>query len=361
MSFRLFIPGPVELSEETRRAMGSPMIGHRSPEFVELYQSIQPDLQNLFYTEDPVFISTSSAWGIMEGALRNVVKNRVLNCMSGAFSDKWFDVSKRCGKNASALQLDWGKAIKPEMVEAELSKGQYDAITLIHNETSTGTMNPLEEIMEVVRKFADVISVVDTVSSFSVLPIEKDALGIDVLLTGSQKALALPPGMALFAVSQRAMDRAAQLQDRGYYFDFHEFKRNHDRGMTPSTPVISHIYALKQQLQSIKKEGIQARYDRHRRLNAMVRNWAKDRGFALFPEAGFESVSLTCVRNDGQVDLPSLNHFLRNNFKVQMDQGYGKIKGKTFRINNMGNETEETISWYLDCLDQAISANKATA
>ena len=336
--------------------MGSPMIGHRSPEFVELYRSLQPGLQKLFSTVDPVFVSTSSAWGVMEGSLRNVVKKGVLNCMSGAFSDKWFDVSKRCGKNAAALRFDWGRAVKPERVEAELATGKYDAITLIHNETSTGTMNPLEEIMEVVGKYPEVISIVDTVSSFSVVPIEKDALGIDVMLTGSQKALALPPGMALFSVSRRALERALELEDRGYYFDFHEFKRNHQKGMTPSTPVISHIFALKQQLGRIEEEGIQARHDRHRRLNAMVRRWAKDRGFELFPEAGYESVSLTCIRNDGQVDVPALNQYLRQNFAVQMDQGYGKIKGKTFRINNMGNETEETIGWYLDCLDQAIAA-----
>lgn len=336
------------------------MMGHRSPEFVELYRSVQPGLQKLFHTTDPVFVSTSSAWGVMEGALRNVVKKRVLNCMSGAFSDKWFDVSKRCGKNATALRFDWGRAVRPERVEAELATGKYDAITLIHNETSTGTMNPLEEIMEVVAKFPEVISVVDAVSSFSVLPIEKDALGIDVLLTGSQKALALPPGMALFSVSRRALERASELEDRGYYFDFHEFNKNHQRGMTPSTPTISHLFALKQQLGSIEEEGLQARYDRHRRLNAMVRGWAKDREFELFPEAGYESVSLTCIRNDGQVDVPSLNQFLRQTFAVQMDQGYGKIKGKTFRINNMGNETEETIAWFLDCLDQAIAATGST-
>ena len=336
--------------------MGGSMIGHRSPEFVELYRSLQPGLQKLFYTTDPVFISTSSAWGVMEGALRNVVKKRALNCMSGAFSDKWNDVSKRCGKKATALRFEWGKAVKPEKVEAELATGRYDAITLIHNETSTGVMNPLEEIMEVLDNFPEVISVVDVVSSFTVLPIEKDKLGIDVMLTGSQKALALPPGMALFSVSERALARASELEDRGYYFDFHEFKRNHDKGMTPSTPCISQIYALKQQLGSIEEEGHEARYERHRRLNAMVRGWAKERGFGLFPEEGYESVSLTCIRNDGKFDVPALNQYLRRNFGVQMDQGYGKIKGKAFRINNMGNETEETIAWFLDCLDQGMEA-----
>jgi aspartate aminotransferase-like enzyme len=339
--------------------MGTPMIGHRSPEFVELYQSIQPDLQRLFYTKDPVFISSSSAWGVMEGSLRNVVQKGVLNCMSGAFSDKWLEVSERCGKNAKGLGYEWGIAIKPEDVRRELATGEFDAITLIHNETSTGVMNPLEEIMEVLREFPDVISIVDTVSSFSVLPIEKDKLGIDVLLTGSQKALALPPGMALISVSERALDRALKLKDRGYYFDFHEFKSNHDKEMTPSTPVISHIYALKQQLGVINNEGLEKRYARHRHLNALVREWVSSKGLKLFAEPGYESVSLCCVANDGSLNVSAMNKYLRANCNAQMDQGYGKIKGKTFRISNMGNETEATINEYLGMLDQAIAATKS--
>ncbi|MCB1124190.1 MAG: alanine--glyoxylate aminotransferase family protein [Verrucomicrobiae bacterium] len=335
------------------------MIGHRSPEFVELYQSIQPDLQKLFYTSDPVYISTSSAWGVMEGALRNVVQKGVLNCMSGAFSDKWFDVSQRCGKEAKALSYEWGIAVKPEDIRRELETGAFDALTLIHNETSTGTMNPLEEIMEVLKDFPDVISIVDTVSSFSAMPIEKDKLGIDVMLTGSQKALALPPGMALLSVSQRALDRAANVPDRGYYFDFHEFQSNHEKGMTPSTPVISHIFALKQQLASIQAEGLENRYARHRHLNSIVREWVASKGLKLFPEPGYASISLCCVANDGSLDVSAMNKFLRSSHNAQMDQGYGKIKGKTFRINNMGNETEATITEYLGFLDEAIEATRS--
>ena len=257
----------------------------------------------------------------------------------------------------SAVRL--GTAIKPEDIRRELETGEFDAITLIHNETSTGTMNPLEEIMQVLRDLPDVISIIDTVSSFTVLPIEKDRLGIDVILTGSQKALALPPGMALLSVSQKALDRAAQLPDRGYYFDFHEFQKNHEKGMTPSTPTISHIYALKQQLATINAEGLENRYKRHRELNTIVRNWVKERGLSLFPETGYEAVSLCCVSNEnGKLDIPAMNKYLRENCNAQMDQGYGKIKGKTFRINNMGNETEATIREYLDMLDKAIEATQ---
>src|SRR5882757_7251179 len=226
MSYKLFIPGPIAVSEKTLRAMAQPMIGHRSTDFVALYQSLQPDLQALFSTKDPVYLSTSSAWGVMEGSIRNLVKKKVLCCMNGAFADKWNDVALRCGKQSTALKFEWGQPVDPEAVRRELATGAYDAITLIHNETSTGTMSDLPAIMAVVREFPEVISIVDTVSSFTVLPIKKDELGIDIFLTGTQKALALPPGMSLLSVSKRALERAATVGDRGYYFDLIEFQKN---------------------------------------------------------------------------------------------------------------------------------------
>lgn len=354
MSYKLFIPGPVEVSQKTYDAMTTPVFGHRSADFVELYQSIQPDLQKLFYTDDPVFLSTSSAWGVMEGALRNLTARKVLNCMSGAFSDKWFDVARRCGKSAKDLRFEWGQPVDPEAIRRELATGEFDSITIIHNETSTGTMNPLAEIMAVVREFPEVISIVDCVSSFSALAIKKDELGIDVLLTGSQKALALPPGLALFSVSKRALERAKTLEDRGYYFDFLEFLANHKKGMTPSTPTIPHIFALRSKLEDIFSEGLEKRYARHATLNKMVHQWVRKHEFALFPPEEFASITLTCVRNTREIDVAGLNKILKSRFKCVIDGGYGKIKGKTFRISNMGDETEETIGGLLNDLDSAL-------
>lgn len=355
MSYKLFIPGPIAVSEKTLRAMTHPMIGHRSPDFVALYQSVQPDLQELFYTKDPVHLSTSSAWGVMEGSIRNVVKTKVLNCMNGAFADKWNDVSRRCGKEATALKFEWGQPVAPEAVRAELSKGGYDAITLIHNETSTGTMSDISAIMAVVREFPEVISIVDTVSSFSVVPIKKDELGIDILLTGSQKALALPPGLSIFSVSDRARERAASMADRGYYFDLLEFAKNHEKGMTPSTPVIPLIYALQSKLEDINVEGIEARYARHARLNQTVRQWGHGHGLKLFPAEEYGSLSLNCFVNDQGIDLPALNSVLKAKHNLVIDGGYGKLKGKAFRISNMGDETDETIAELLSALDSALA------
>src|SRR5713101_971388 len=239
---KLFIPGPVEVSEDTFEAMSQPMIGHRGSGFQDMYAAIQPKLQQLLYTKNPVFISTSSAWGVMEASIRNLVGKKVLNCCCGAFSDKWFDVAKRCGKNAEPLQVEWGKHIDHKDVDLALATGKFDTVTLIHNETSTGVMNPLPEICCTLAKYPDVLLIVDTVSSFSAMKIDMDALGVDVMLTGAQKALALPPGFSLFSVSEKAFARAEKQKDRGYYFDFLEFRKQQAEWMTPSTPSIGHIF-----------------------------------------------------------------------------------------------------------------------
>jgi len=352
---KLFSPGPVEVSEKTMRAFSRPMIGHRSKDFQALYADIHPKLQQVFYTKQPVYVSTSSAWGVMEGSLRNLVSKKVLNCMSGAFSDKWFDVAKKCGKSAEALQVEWGQPILPEAIEAKLATGEFDAVTLIHNETSTGTMNPLPEIAAVMRKYPDVMFIVDCVSSFTAMKIPFDELGIDVMLAGTQKALALPAGAALFTVSEKAYAKAATLKDRGYYFDFLEFKKNQESDMTPTTPSISHFYALQSKLEDIFTEGLEARYARHMENAKVTRAWAKDRGIPYFPKAGYESISLSCLSNAKNYDIPKLISLLKKKHSCTIDGGYGKIKGTSFRISHMGDETTENIKQLLGWIDGCIA------
>src|SRR5437763_11899894 len=283
---QLHIPGPVEVSEKTFRAFCSPMIGHRGQGFKDLYAKMQPQLQSLLSTRQLVYLSTSSAWGVMEGAIRNLVSKKVLNCMCGAFSDKWLDVSKRCGKDAEALQVPWGSPVRAADVDKKLASGQFDALTLIHNETSTGVMSPLAEIVALKKKYPDVMFIVDAVSSMSAVPLKFDELGIDVLLAGTQKAFAMPPGCAVFVCSPAALAKSATMKDRGYYFDFVEFQKNAEQSMTPSTPSIGHVYALASKLEDFFAEGLEARYARHKKLAEMTRAWAAKNGFNLFPEPG---------------------------------------------------------------------------
>jgi aspartate aminotransferase-like enzyme len=356
---KLHIPGPVEVSEKTFKAFRSPMIGHRGQGFKDLYAKIQPQLQQLLSTKQLVYVSTSSAWGIMEGAIRNLVSKKVLNCMCGAFSDKWFDVSKRCGKDAEALQVEWGLPIRAEAIDKKLATGQFDALTVIHNETSTGVMSPIEEIAALKKKYPDVMFIVDSVSSMTAVPLKFDELGIDVLLAGTQKAFALPPGTGIFVCSKAALAKAATIKDRGYYFDFAEFQKNAEQSMTPSTPSIGHVFALSSKLDEFFAEGLENRYARHKKTNQMTRGWAAKHGFTLFAEKGFESLTLTCVNNGAKpggkiVDVPKLQKLVKDQGFL-IDGGYGKIKGKTFRISNMGDETEATMNQLLAAMDKAMS------
>ncbi|MEY2486579.1 MAG: hypothetical protein QOH39_2227 [Verrucomicrobiota bacterium] len=351
---KLFTPGPVEVSVKTLAAFSRPMIGHRGEPFRNLYRDVHPKLQTLFGTKQPVFLSTSSAWGVMEASIRNLVGKRVLCCMCGAFSDKWLDVAKRCGKEAEALQVDWGKHIDHKAIDQKLDTGKFDTVTLIHNETSTGVMNPLPEICCTLAKYPDVALIVDTVSSFSAVRIDMDALGIDVLLTGSQKALALPPGFSLFSVSEKAFARAGKQKDRGYYFDFLEFKKQQADWMTPTTPSIGHIYALQSKLDEIFEEGLDARYARHARTNALVHEWVRRASFDFFAEDGYRSKTLTCVKNSRGIEVAKMVRDLREKHHLVIDGGYGKLKGETFRLSNMGDETQETISHLLACLDDVL-------
>ena len=355
---KLHIPGPVEVSEKTFKALCSPMVGHRGQGFKDLVAKMQPQLQTLLATKQLVYLSTSSAWGVMEGAIQNLVAKKVLNCMCGAFSDKWLDVSLRCGKQAEGLQVPWGSPIRAEEIDKKLATGQFDALTLIHNETSTGTMSPLAEIAALKKKYPDVMFIVDAVSSLTALPINFDELGIDVLLAGTQKAFALPPGLAVFAASPAALAKAATIKDRGYYFDFVEFEKNAKDNMTPSTPAIPHVYALASKLDDFYAEGLEARFARHKKTNQMTRDWAAGHGFTLFPDAGYESVTLTCVNNGAKpggrtVDAAKLQKLVKDQGFL-IDGGYGKIKGTTFRLSNMGDETEATMQQLYTALDNAM-------
>jgi aspartate aminotransferase-like enzyme len=352
---KLFTPGPVEVSGKTLAAFARPMIGHRGADFKNLYREIHPRLQTLFGTKQPVFLSTSSAWGVMEASIRNLVSRGVLCCMCGAFSDKWLDVARRCGKTAEPLRVEWGNHIDPKEVDTKLASGRFDAVTLIHNETSTGVMNPLPEICCTLAKYPEIVLIVDTVSSFSAMKIEMDALGIDVMLTGSQKALALPPGFSLFSVSEDAFARAGKIDDRGYYFDFLEFKKQQADWMTPTTPSIGHIFALQSKLEEIFDEGLEARFERHLRTNALVRDWVRRAGFDFFADEGFGSITLTCVRNNKGIDVLDLAKRLRERHHLVINPGYGKLRGQTFRLSNMGDETEQTVAHLLACLDDCLN------
>jgi len=353
MTKKLYIPGPVEVGLDVLEAMAAPLVGHRMKEYAEVHRSVTTGLKALLNTSDPVFLSTSSAFGVMEGAVRNLVQKRCANFGNGAFSNKWHDVTRRCGLEADAFKAEWGEPITAEMVDKALATGKYDAMTLVHNETSTGVMSPLAEIAEVMQKYPDVSFIVDTVSSMSAVPLDVAALRTDVCLAGVQKAFGLPPGLAVFAVSRRALEKARTTPNRGYYFDFEEFAANDLKDNTPSTPCISLIYALDHQLRKFFAEGLENRYARHREMAETTREWVLAQGFSLFAAEGARSQTLTCGRNDGRTDLEMLKKLAAER-GYAIDNGYGKIKNETFRIPHMADMTLVDLQELFDLLEELL-------
>jgi predicted phosphoserine aminotransferase len=350
---KLFIPGPVEVHPEVLKACSVPMISHRAKEYEALQARTRDKLKELLNVKSGrVFLFTSSATGAMEGAVRNLSTKRVLSCACGAFSERWHEIAKENGRAADIYAAAWGTPNRPEEIDKLLATGKYDAITLVHNETSTGLMNPLKEIAAIVRRHPDVMFCVDAVSSMAGVAIDFEALGIDMLLAGVQKAFGLPPGLTVVAVSPRALKKAAGVPDRGHYFDLVQFQKYDDKNQTPETPAISLINALDVQLDRMKKDGFEARYAKTLEMAKFCRAWA-EKHFALFPEKGYESVTLTAVRNNKGVDVAKLNADLAKR-GVTISEGYGKIKDQSFRIAHMADITLQDVRELLTMIDEIL-------
>lgn len=350
MANKLFIPGPTEVRKEILNELSNPQIGHRTQEFKDLFGGMKPGLKKLFYTENDVLISTSSGSGFWEAAIRCCVNKKVLHATNGSFSKKWAKLSEQCGREVGTIEYDWGKAIKAEDVDEELSTGEYEAFCMVHNETSTGVMSDLESVSEVMKKYPDVLWFVDAVSSLAGVKIEVDKLGIDFCLASSQKALALPAGLAVASISEEAYKKAETVEGRGYYFDIIQLKKMYDKNQTPYTPSIPHLYALKKQLERIEVEGLDKRFERHKEMADYVRNWALNNGMGLFPEKGFESNTVTCIVNTKKLDFKEIKKDMATK-GYSIDSGYGKLNEKlesegkpsTFRIAHMGDLTLDEI------------------
>jgi len=354
---RLVIPGPVEIREEILQAQTEWMVGHRSAAFSDLFARLQVKLRQAFLTQYRVFVVGASGTGLWEGASRSCIRDgrKVLHLTGGAFSERWATVSELNGKSVDVIQVEWGQAHTPEMVEDALKRQSYDAVCLVHNETSTGVLNPIREIAEVVNRYDDTLIMVDTVSGILGAEVRADDWGIDVLLTSSQKAFALPPGLAFASVSDRAIERAKQVTNRGYYFDFVTLDKSLQKNNTPSTPPISLMFAADRQLDDVLAEGLPNRWQRHLQMRDMTHAWALDRGFGLFAQEGYRSPTVTSIDNRQRgMDVNAMAAFMREKYFV-MDKGYGNIKGQTFRIGHMGDMTIETVQEILDGLDEFLA------
>jgi len=340
------------VSPDVAERMSEPMIGHRSKEYAELHASTVEKLKKLMYTQNRVFLGACSSSGWMEAAIINCVAKKALHVVNGAFSKRWLKMSKAWGKEADSVEIPWGSAAKPADLEEKLNSGEYDVLFVTHNETSTAAMTPLEGFGKLCAD-NDVIFCVDAVSSMAGVKIEVDKLGIDVLVTGTQKCFAVAPGLAMTSVSQRALDRSVKVPYRGLYFDYQDFLKKDEKNNTPSTPPIPQIMALDYQLDKIlNKEGLENRFRRHREMADYSRGWVK-KNFELYTDDWCSSDTVTCAKNSRDADLEALKSGLGKK-GYAFSNGYGDLKGKAFRIAHMGDRQMSELKEYLSAMEEIL-------
>src|SRR6185295_139667 len=341
---KLFIPGPTQVHPDVLAKMATPMIGHRGKDASDLQRSISDKMRKLMFTTGKIVLSTSSGTGLMEGAIRSATAKRAIVFSIGAFGKRWHELAKLNGVETDLHEETFGQPTLPETVDKYLKTGKYDTITLTHNETSVGIMNPAEGIAEVIKKYPDVVWLVDCVSSLAGAKVEVDKLGIDICITSSQKALALPPGLAIASISPKAEARFETVGNKGYYFDLKNLVKYVDKKdhQYPSTPSLPHMFALDFQLDRIFTEGLESRFTRHLEMAEFMIEWS-NKYFKQFARPGFESMTVTCIANTRNINVGDLNKEL-GKLKMQISNGYGDLKDKTFRIAHMGELTMDDMA-----------------
>jgi aspartate aminotransferase-like enzyme len=350
---KLFTPGPTHVRDRVLEAQTEPIIHHRSKEYSTLQQEVTSKLQKLLYTEQRVYLFTSSSTGVMEGSIRQATNKKILNTVCGAFSQRWHQICEANGVPSDTVEVEWGQAVTPDVVDEALASGEYDAMTVVFNETSTGLLNPVGEIAELVHeKYPDVLILVDAVSGMAGAKMEFDKWGVDVALAGVQKCFALPPGLTICAVSDRARERALEVPDRGYYFAYEQMDKKYEKHQTRATPAISLIEALNAQLDDILVLDLENRWERHLEMAAYVQDWAREH-FGLFSDERYLSPTVTNVKNTRGISVADLNSDLALR-GAQISNGYGPLKEKCFRIAHMGDLTLDDLKWLTDQIEDIL-------
>jgi aspartate aminotransferase-like enzyme len=358
---RFFLPGPTEVHPEVLASMQKPVIGHRGPEMRALLEGLEPGLQEMFGTERPVYVSTSSATGLMETAITNLSSRRVLALVCGAFGDRFRAIAERCGRPVDFIRVDAGEPNTALSVEHALTEepDRWDLVTVVHSETSTGVLNPVAEIAETVRRHEGVLLAVDGVTSVGGTPIRFDDWDVDFLLTGSQKAIALPPGLAFGVASDRALERASQIPARSFYFDLLAFDRRAREYQTTNTPAVSLFYALDRQLERIAIEGLESRFNRHAAMSARTATWVDELHEDLGPEygilaaPGYRSPTVTAITLPMAIaGSRVVSSVKERGFTIAT--GYGELKNRCIRIGHMGDHSLDELEVLLSVIREVL-------
>jgi len=355
-----FLPGPTEVRPAVLDAMRGPMLPHRGAAFEALFARVQGHLRPVFRTARPVYVATASATGLMEAAIRCAPPGGVLALVNGAFSERFAQIAEACGRAVTRVGGDWHRAVPLDAVEGALRAARYAAVTVVHSETSTGVLTPLPPLAALARAHGARL-LVDSVTGLGGAPVETDAWGLDFVLTGSQKALALPPGLAFGVASADFIREAAGTPGRGLYFDLVEYEESVHRNQTPNTPALSLLYAADVQGAHIAAETVEGRWARHAAMAAQAHAWvgtlreATGAPFCLYAPAGERSPTVTAVALPPGVEGGDVVRAVaRAGFVI--GDGYGRLKGRTIRIGHMGDHTPEGLARCLDAVGEALAA-----
>lgn len=352
---RFFVPGPVYVREAIRRELTHPVIAHRSAEFRALWTAISEPLPPLFRTVRAGMVATGSSTLLMEAGLVSLTERDVLHLVNGAFSARWLAIGRSLGRVADELSVPWGEAVTPDLLRAALRRKRYEAVTVVHNETSTGVLTPLAEIAKVVREEGDALLLVDAVSSLGGAPVETDLWDLDLVFAGVQKGIAAPPGLTVFTFSRRAELRAERIPHRGFYGDLLRYRDRQSEGGPITTPAIAECFALAAQLATIVEEGVEARWDRHARLARTTSAWAARCGLEFASASGVRSPTVSCLRPPNGIAAPTLvERAAARGFTL--GGGYGPWKQSTFRIGHMGEVRDDDLADLLAVLEEEIAA-----
>lgn len=354
---RFFLPGPTEVRREVLEAMMAPMIGHRTPELEALTERIQPGLQQAFGTRRPVYVAPSSGTGMMEMAIRNVGQRKVLSLVNGAFSERFAQIAELCGLEVDRVTVDWGENHTRDLLAQALEGGNYDTVTICHSETSTGVLNPVAELVGLVRDHG-AMACVDTVSSMAGAPFHTDEWGVDFVATGSQKAFALPPGLGFAVATERVLERAAANPSRGFYFDVLAFEKNLAKSQTPNTPAVSLLYAAAVQMEALIEEGLENRWARHQAMAERTYAWVDERrrdglDLDVLAPPGYRSPTVTCITLPENLRGARVCAAMRAHGFV-IAPGYGSRKDQMIRIGHMGDHTVVELDAVLDTLTAVL-------
>ena len=351
-------PGPTPIPDYIYEAMSDPMINHRGPEFFELISECTERLQQVFMTENDVFILTASGTGALEASIVNTLSpgDKVLAASAGSFGDRYADALECYGAEVQRLYFEWGEAIDPAGIRKGLQADpDIEAVIVTHNETSTGVTHDLQSIAQVVKREFGKLLLVDAVSSLGCVPLPVDGWECDVVSTGSQKGFMIPPGLAFISFSKEAWEAQKKATMPRFYFDLEEAKKYLDRGQTPWTPNLSAMFGLRAALENIVSEGVESVFERHANIGQFTRDGVRQLGLELLcVDEARASNTVTAVKMPPHIDGEQLMELMRTEENVVLAGGQGKLTGHIFRIGHLGYVTEDHISEVLDALGRAL-------